>query len=204
MAKNLNPQIDAYIETSADFARPILRHLRDLVHRACPGVEEAIKWRMPFFTRGGKMLCSMAAFKAHCVFGFWHREMEKLIASERGGTASAGGLLGRITSLADVPDDKTMIRYIRTAAELDESNVPSRPRLTKPKPEAKVPADLSVALKKNKKAATTFANFSPSQRREYIEWIVEAKRQETRQKRLATTLGWLSEGKSRNWKYENC
>jgi uncharacterized protein YdeI (YjbR/CyaY-like superfamily) len=204
MAKNLDPRIDAYIANAAAFAQPILRRVRKLVHEACPSVEETMKWNMPNFTYRGKILCNLAAFKAHCAMGFWHQEMEKLIAKENGKTSEAMGLLGRITSIHDLPDDKTMIDYIRRAVELSDANVPSRPRAAKPKPEAKVPPDLAAALKKNKKAATTFADFSPSHRREYIEWIVEAKRDETRQKRLTTTIEWLTEGKARNWKYENC
>lgn len=200
-----DPRIDAFIAEKAEFARPILKHLRELVHKACPDVTETIKWGMPNFEYGGGILCGMAAFKAHCSFGFWHQEMEALLKKEgvyEGEVAM--GSLGRITSLADLPSDKALLRYIKTAAELNLSGKPARPR---PKGPAKVlptPPDLEAALKKNKLAAKTFAEFAPSHRKEYIEWITEAKREETRQKRIATTLEWLAEGKSRNWKYENC
>jgi uncharacterized protein YdeI (YjbR/CyaY-like superfamily) len=202
MPKNLDPRIDDYIAKAAPFAQPILKQLRALVHRACPAAQETLKWSMPHFTYNDKILCSMAAFKAHCAFGFWHQGMER----ELGASAKsdeAMGLLGRITSRSDLPSDAIMIGYIKRAADLHDSGTPARPP-KKAKPEIAPPADLLAALKKNKAAATAFENFSPSHRREYVEWIVEAKRDETRQKRLATTLEWLAEGKSRHWKYTNC
>jgi len=178
--------------------------LRAVVHRAYPDVVEDIKWSHPSFLYREKILCSMAAFKAHLAFGFWHQETQELIRRERGESESAG-MLGKITSRADLPGDATLVRYIQHTMTLLETGVPSRaPALEKPKPPAKVPADLAAALKKNKTAAQTFEHFSPSHRREYIEWITEAKRDETREKRLATTIEWLSDGKARNWKYMNC
>jgi uncharacterized protein YdeI (YjbR/CyaY-like superfamily) len=205
MTRNSDPRVDAYIRKAAAFAQPILRHLRDLVHQGCPEATETLKWGFPHFILGDKILCSMAAFKAHCSFGFWHQQMAKVSAQDGRKTDEAMGILGRITSLADLPDDRTLQRYIRTAAELTASDQPARPRpASQPRPELPVPADLAASLKKNKAAATTFAKFSPSHRREYIEWITEAKRDETRQKRLASTLEWLAEGKARNWKYQNC
>jgi uncharacterized protein YdeI (YjbR/CyaY-like superfamily) len=146
----------------------------------------------------------MPAFKAHMAFGFWHEQAQDLIRQERGDSNHAG-FLGKITSLSDLPDDATLERYIRHTMSLLETGVPSRaPVKTKPRPPVKVPPDLAAALKKNKAAAKTFEGFSPSHRREYIEWITEAKRDETRQKRLATTLEWLAAGKPRNWKYMDC
>jgi uncharacterized protein YdeI (YjbR/CyaY-like superfamily) len=203
MPQQTDPRVDAYIEKSAPFAQPILRHLRGLVHQSCPDVVEAIKWTMPHFLNADRILCSMAAFKAHAAFGFCHRELEQEIGRDIGHVGKAAGLFGRITSLRDLPADRKMIRYIKRAAELNASGAPVRPK-SKPKPEAKVPADLAAALKRNKKAAAAFTAFSPSHRREYIEWITEAKRDETRQKRLATTLEWLAAGQPRNWKYMNC
>jgi uncharacterized protein YdeI (YjbR/CyaY-like superfamily) len=205
MAKNRDPRIDAFIKKAAPFAQPILVHLRELVHQACPGAVETLKWGMPAFLWQEKILCSMAAFKAHCAFGFWHKGMEKELGGDGAKANDAMGSLGRIASLGDLPPDKVMLGYLKRAVELNESGEPGRPRPAgKPRPEAKVPPDLAAALKKNKKVATTFAQFSPSHRREYIEWIVGAKREETRAKRLATTLEWLADGKSMNWKYENC
>jgi uncharacterized protein YdeI (YjbR/CyaY-like superfamily) len=206
MSKNLDPRIDAYIAKAAPFAQPILKHLRDLVHRGCPAATEAIKWSMPHFEHAGGILCGMAAFKAHCTFGFWHQGMEKIIGPLGTNANEAMGTFGRITSLVDLPDDKTMIRFIQEAAKLNESGAPARPRppANGAKKELPVPADLAAALKKNKTAAKTFESFSPSHRKEYIQWIIEAKREETRQKRLETTLAQLASGKSLHWKYQNC
>ncbi len=204
MKPKTDPRIDAYIAEAGEFARPILRHVRTLVHDACPAAEETLKWGHPSFVFGGKILCGFAAFKAHCTFGFWHQGMEKTLRREFGAkTDEAMGLLGRLTSLGDLPTDAAMRRYIRRAAELIESGVPTRPA-KKPRPALPVPQDLAAALKKNPVAAKTFEHFSPSHRREYIEWITEAKRDETRQTRLVTTIGWLAQGKPRNWKYANC
>ncbi|HVS52218.1 MAG TPA: YdeI/OmpD-associated family protein [Opitutaceae bacterium] len=200
-----DPRIDDYIAKSAEFAPPILRRLRAVVHAACPEVEETIKWGMPSFLYRGKILCGIAAFKAHCTFGFWHRGMEQLIVQEIGPRAkTAMGLLGRIERCEDLPNDDDLRRFLRRAMKLIDSGAPARLPRRAPRPEAKVPADLAAALRKNKKAGAAFAAFAPSHRREYIEWITEAKRAETRAKRLATTLEWLAAGKSRNWKYENC
>lgn len=203
--KNTDPRVDSYIEKSAEFAKPILKHLRELVHRACPEAEETLKWRTPTFMYRGRIMCGIAAFKEHCTFGFWHKGMEEVLEKAGHKGDEAWGSLGRLTGLADLPSDKALLGYVKTAAKLNESDAPARPRPARkraaPLP---VPADLAAALKKNRRAAGTFEKFSPSRRRDYIEWITEAKRDETRAKRLATTLEWLGEGKSRNWKYENC
>jgi uncharacterized protein YdeI (YjbR/CyaY-like superfamily) len=203
--KNSDPRVDAYIAKSAEFARPILKHLRKLVHEACPDAEETLKWSMPAFLHGGKIMAGMAAFKGHCTFGFWHKDMVAVLGPDGDKESTAMGSLGRIANLEDLPSDRAMLRYIRKAVALNESNVPARPRPVKrlAAPLA-VPEDLAAALKKDRAAAATFEKFSPSHRKEYIEWITEARRDETRQKRLATTIEWLAEGKSRNWKYENC
>ncbi len=197
-----DPRVDAYIANAAEFARPILEHIRALVHRACPEVQETMKWSFPHFEYRG-ILCSMAAFKRHCAFGFWKASMMK---DPDGILASAGaeamGHLGRIANLADLPPDRVMIRYVREAAKLNDQGV----KVPRAKPAAKkpvtVPADLSVALKKNKRARETFERLAPSHRREYVEWITEAKKDATRARRLATAIEWLAEGKTRNWKYE--
>jgi uncharacterized protein YdeI (YjbR/CyaY-like superfamily) len=203
--KNSDPRIDSYIAKSAVFAKPILRRLRKVVHEACPDVEETLKWSMPAFVYRGKILCGIAAFKEHCTFGFWHQGMVAVLGAEGEKSDTAMGSFGRIASLDDLPSDRTMARYVRKAAELNESDEPARPRpARKPGAPLAVPKDLAEGLKKKKAAAATFEKMSPSHRKEYIEWITEAKRDETRQKRLTTTLEWLAEGKSRNWKYENC
>ena len=190
-----DPRIDAYISKSGDFAKPILKHLRGLVHKGCPGVEETVKWSMPHFDYAGAPLAGMAAFKAHCAFGFWKGS---LIVP---GSRDAMGQFGRITSVDDLPADKVILGYVRKAAELNETGV-KVPRPAKhPKKEIPMPKDLAAALKKNAKARATFEGFRPSHQREYLEWITEARTEETRSKRLATAIEWMSEGKPRHWKY---
>ena len=194
-----DPRIDAYIAKSADFAKPILKHLRKVVHAGCPGVVETVKWSMPHFDYKGVM-CGMAAFKQHCAFGFWKADL----ILDPGQTAEKSGMgsFGSIRSLSDLPSEKTLVGYVKKAAALNEAGVkvPGRtqPKKRKPLP---MPTDFTAALKKNAKARKTFENFSASHRREYIEWITEAKRDETRKERLAKSINWLAEGKARNWKY---
>jgi uncharacterized protein YdeI (YjbR/CyaY-like superfamily) len=197
-----DPRVDSYIAKSADFARPILKHLRKVVHTSFPEVEETLKWGSPAFMHHG-ILAGMAAFKEHCVFGFWKHS---LLSTPRGGpngTADAAmGRFSRITSLADLPPDRTIARWVKEAADLNERGV-KVPR----KPAAKaarrlpVPAWFKAALRGNRKALATFEGFSPSHRNEYVEWVTEAKTDATRQRRIETALQWMAEGKSRNWKY---
>jgi len=196
-------RIDAYIARSAPFGRPVLRHLRGLVHRACPDAVETIKWGMPHFDHHG-ILCAMASFKEHCTFGFWRGRLLKDGSGALASSAEAMGHLGRITGLDDLPSDAVLIRLIREAARLNEDGVrvPRSPRRKTPAAPPAVPAALSQALRKNAKAAGTFRSLSPSHRKEYIEWITEAKRPETKEKRIATTVEWLAVGRNRNWKYE--
>lgn len=198
------PRIDAYIAEAAHFARPILRHLRQLVHRGGPDTIETIKWGHPSFTLDGKILCYMAAFKAHVAFGFWGPAMHRLLKQERGSIEGAMGVMGRITSRADLPDDATMLRYVRTAIAFVRDGQSTFKRRPTRKPAARVPADLAAALKADQAAARHFADFPPSARRDYIEWITEAKQPATRARRLATTIEWVAAGKRRNWKYEHC
>jgi uncharacterized protein YdeI (YjbR/CyaY-like superfamily) len=192
-----DPRIDTYIEGAAPFARPILRHLRKIVHAGCPEVEETIKWQFPHFDYKG-MMCSMAAFKNHCAFNFWKASLVV------GGQAEqeAMGQFGRISSVADLPGEKTLIGYVRKAAGLNEAGIkaPARAKAKKKQP-LQVPADLTMALKKNAKARNTFEKFSQSNQRDYVEWITEAKREETRRQRLKTAIEWMSDGKVQNWKY---
>jgi uncharacterized protein YdeI (YjbR/CyaY-like superfamily) len=207
--KNLefNPKVDAYIAKSQPFAQPILSHVRELVHKACPEVEEQIKWSMPFFTLRGVILGHMAAFKQHCAVGLWGPEMNAILNEAGLHSENGMGSLGKITSLKDLPADKKMLGYYRQAAELILSGqrTKSLERTPKPaKPATEVPIELSAALKKNKVAAKVFAEFSPSCKREYVEWIAEAKRAETKEKRVAQAVEWIAEGKQRNWKYQNC
>lgn len=198
-----DPRVDAYIEKTADFAQPILSHLRSLVHRACPDVRETIKWGMPSFEYKG-MMCGIAAFKAHCTFGFWKQSLLESDAFPE--SKAAMGSFGRIGSLKDLPKDKVIVALVHQAMELNEKgiNVPRAKNGSRGGKAVAVPRELAAALKKNKAARETFEKFPPSCRREYIEWITEAKTEATRDKRLGTTLEWLAEGKRRNWKYEKC
>lgn len=193
-----DPRVDAYIAEAAPFARPILEHLRELVHRGAPEIVETIKWGMPFFTLQ-RNICHMAAFKAHCAFGFWTSR----VAGATGKEGEAMGQFGRIASLDDLPADRKILALVREAVAIDAKGEKSPARPRKTKPEAEVPEVLAKALrsKKHATAKKTFDAFPPSHRREYVEWIAEAKTEETRAKRLATTLEWLAEGKPRNWKY---
>ena len=195
-------RIDAYINKSEDFAKPILRHLRSIVHRACPDVEETMKWSFPHFDYRGVM-CSMAAFKAHCVFGFWKaplmKDPEKVM--NKTGAGEAMGHFGRITSLADLPKESILISYVKEAAKLNDERVKVEKKPKPPRKDLNVPSFFLETLKKNKKALETFNNFSPSAKREYVDWVTEAKTEETRMRRLKTAVEWMSERKQRNWKY---
>jgi uncharacterized protein YdeI (YjbR/CyaY-like superfamily) len=197
-------RVDAYIANAAEFAQPILRHLRKIMHEACPDTEETIKWRMPTFLYAGGMLCGIAAFKQHCALGFWKSEL--IVPAGRLNNEQAMGQFGRITRLSELPPKKELVGYIKQAMKLNEAGVqmPSRAKRDKPRPAPATPKDLATALKQSKKAKATFDAFSPSCKREYVEWIVEAKREETRSKRVAQAVEWMAEGKKRNWKYENC
>jgi len=199
---NKDPRVDAYIEKSADFAKPVLTHLRKLVHKASPNISETVKWGMPAFDYKG-IVCGIAAFKEHCTFGFWKQSLLDYDGFSTEKTAM--GSFGRITSKKDLPPDDVLIKLVQQAVELNENGV----KVQKAKPAASkkelvIPDYLTAALKKNKAAKTTFENFPYSCKKEYVQWITEAKTEPTREKRLATTIEWLSEGKRRNWKYENC
>ena len=194
-----DPRIDAYIAKSADFAQPILKHLRKVVHAGCPDVTETLKWSMPHFDYKGVM-CGMAAFKEHCSFGFWK---ESLIFGNTTAEKSGMGSFGCIKSLKDLPSEKTLIGYVKKAAALNEAGIkaPGRTQPKKREPIA-IPDDFGAALKKNAKARKNFDAFAPSKRREYLEWITEAKRAETRKQRLAHSIQLLAEGKPLHWKYQ--
>jgi uncharacterized protein YdeI (YjbR/CyaY-like superfamily) len=193
-----DPRVDAYIKRAAPFAQPILTAIRDTVHSACPDVEEAIKWSFPHFVYKG-VLCSMAAFKEHAAFGFWKGSL--VIDRAKGGDGM--GQFGRITKRSDLPSPKVLAGYVKKAAALNEQGV-KVPRAAK-RPAAtavKVPAALASALARNDRARTGFDTLSPSHKREYVEWITEAKTATTRDRRLAQAIEWMAKGKSRNWKYE--
>ena len=194
-----DPRVDAYIADAAPFARPILKELRKRVHRACPDAVETMKWSSPYFEYGGKLLAGMSAFKQHCAFGFWHPEMRN------GDTSLEGmGQFGRIASLDDLPKEKEFAMLAAKAMRLVDDGVKATPKPRAEKKELVVPDDLAALLRKNTKARTTFDGFPYGKRKEYVDWIAGAKREETRAKRLATTLDQLAEGKALYWKYETC
>ena len=192
-----NPRVQSYIKNAAPFARPILKHFRKIVHSAGPEIEETIRWQSPHFDHKGP-LCYMAAFKNHCAFGFWKN---RLVFGNQPGNDEAMGQFGRIASIQDLPNDKVLINYVRKAAEINARGAkPSARRQSKPR-KLSVPADLKSALQKNAKAHKTFEGFSYSHKKEYVDWITGAKRDETRQRRLKTAIQWLAQGKPQNWRY---
>jgi len=195
-----DPRVDAYIARQADFARPILEHVRAAVHEACPGVEETIKWGMPSFVHRGRILAGMAAFKQHASFGYWQHE---LVVGE-GVPREGMGSYGRLASVADLPPRRTLLAHVRKAVKLGEAGVksPAARKATTARPPPEAPADLLAALKANPAAKKAFDAFAPSHKRDYVEWITEARREDTRAKRLAQAIEWLAEGKRRHWKYE--
>jgi uncharacterized protein YdeI (YjbR/CyaY-like superfamily) len=197
-------RIDAYIAKSADFAKPILNHFRELIHKTCPEVEETIKWSFPHFDYNDGPLCSMASFQRHCAIGFWKAALMKdadiLLGTAK--TEVAMGHLGRITSMRDLPKDKILVKYIKEGMKLNEEGIKLSPK-SKPaaKKELKIPDYFTKTLAKNKKALKTFEAFNYTNKKEYLMWVTEAKTEETRLSRLATAIEWMAEGKIRNWKY---
>lgn len=194
-------RVDSYIAKSQDFAKPILKHLRELVHKACPDVEETMKWSFPHFDYAGGTICSMASFKQHAVFGFWKASIMKDPHKILQGT-DAMGHFGKLKSMKDLPSDKILIEFIKEAVRLNEDGIklPSKTK-TGQKKELLIPDYFMKAVSKNKKALKTFEGFSPTNKREYVEWVTGAKTEETKNNRLATAVEWMADGKKRNWKY---
>lgn len=197
-AMKSDPRVDSYIAKAAPFAQPILTHLRRIAHKALPDGEEGIKWGIPHFLLNGKNVAGMSAFTAHCAFVV-HGEGKQ-------GSGEGMGAYGKITSMEDMPGDAELTAAIKAAAERVKTQGSATKRSTprKPKPEIPVPDDFAAALAEFDPAIATFNAFAPSHRREYLEWITQAKRPETRAKRIAQAIEWMAEGKKRNWKYENC
>ncbi|MCB9080666.1 MAG: YdeI/OmpD-associated family protein [Lewinellaceae bacterium] len=198
-----DPRVDAYIIKAAPFAQPLLSHLREIVHQAIPDIDETIKWGFPHFMYQGAILCNMAAFKQHCTFGFWRAAEladEEQMLQTVGRTAM--GHLGRLTQMEDLPPATVLTAYLIEAQALAQLPAPPARKQRDPLPELEIPPVLANALANDEDAKAAFERFSPSHRREYIEWIMEAKTSATQEKRVATTLEWLREGKSRNWKYQ--
>ena len=203
---DFNPAFDVYINKAQPFAQPILTHLRELMHQACPSVKEEMKWSRPFFVLNGVILAHIAAFKQHCSIGIWGSEMQKILHADGVKSEGSMGTFGRIASLRDLPTDEALLGYFRHAASFviagERTKSYERPHRVA-KIAREMPAELSAALKKNKAAAKVFAGFAPSCQREYADWIADAKRLETRDKRVAQAVEWIAEGKQRNWKYQN-
>ena len=194
----VDPRIDAYIAKSAAFAQPLLAYVREVVHGACPEVEETLKWGMPSFTWRGKILCGIAAFKQHVTLWFW--EGRAVVGDEA--SREAMGQFGRITKQSELPGKRELAGFVKQAmARVEAGAAAPAKKKPAPKPALDVPDDLSAALRRNAKARATFDGFAPGYRRDYIEWIVDAKREDTRQRRIAQAVEWLAEGKTRNWKY---
>jgi len=193
-----DPRVDAYIKKAQPFAQPILTHIRKVVHTAVPGVEETMKWSSPHFDYKG-IFCGMAAFKEHVGFGFWKAGLMKDVLPGSG--LSAAGQFGKISSIKDLPSDKELTKIIKVAKKLNDDEVKAPPMRKGPRPALKAPSDLLAAIEKNKKAKATFERFPPGQRRDYIEWVIEAKQAATRENRIKTAIEWMAEGKPRNWKY---
>ena len=191
-------RVDAYIAKAKPFAQPVLKHLRSVVHEACPEVEETIKWGHASFDYKG-MLCSMAAFKEYVTFGFWKHQ---LLVDRLPDAKNPMNQFGKVESVKDLPSRAALIRTVQAAMDLNEHGVKVQ-RVIRKKPPVKVPAYFTAALRKNAKALAAFNAFPPSHKREYVDWIVEAKREETRTRRVETAVGWIAQGKGRNWKYEN-
>jgi uncharacterized protein YdeI (YjbR/CyaY-like superfamily) len=194
-------RFDTYIARQADFARPILEHLREAVHAACPDCAETLKWSMPTFMYKGEMLGSMAAFKAHATFGFWKGS---LVVGDTNEQKSAMGQFGKLETIDDLPAPEILEQLIRKAMALNEAGIKMKRPVKHPKPELEMPDDLRSALDGNPAAKSAYDGFPPSAKRDYLEWLIEAKRPETRAKRLADAVQWMSEGKRRHWKYQDC
>jgi uncharacterized protein YdeI (YjbR/CyaY-like superfamily) len=193
-------RIDAYMEKAQPFARPILAKVRERAHAAVPGIEESIKWGMPAYLTGGKLVLITAAFKVHAALNFWRgQELESTH-----GAVGAMGQFGRIRSLEELPDDAELDRLIREAAELAATAPAPRKTKHEPKPAPELHPEFAAALARVPKAKAALDGFPPSARRDYLEWIGEAKQESTRAKRIASAVEWLNEGKKRNWKYEKC
>ena len=195
-----DPRIDAYIARQADFAKPILDELRRRVHAACPTAQEAIKWGAPAFTYNGKLLAVMAGFKQHAAFNLWHG---KQVVGADSAAQDGMGQYGRITAMKYLPSKRETTAHIRAAMALIDAGTTAR-TASKPKPPPELPDDLAKAMAGNKAARVTWDGFTPGKRRDYADWITEAKRDETRARRVAQSVEWLAEGKVRHWKYQDC
>jgi uncharacterized protein YdeI (YjbR/CyaY-like superfamily) len=185
--------------TAQPFAKPILKRLRTIIHKACPQVTEDIKWGKPFYLYQDRVLCATMGFKKHCALVFWK---SALIKKKNGKKAIEDlKLLRRISLLEELPSERDLVAYFQLAMHFNEPTTKLPPREKRSAP-MKVPGELTSALRANPKALKTFNSFTPSKKKDYIYWIIGAKTEETRERRLETAIDWMNAGKSRNWKYE--
>ena len=197
---NRNKLIDEYIEKAAPFAKPILSHIRELIHEAWPEIEETIKWKVPVYEYKG-IVCATGAFKTHCAFNFFKAKLMKdpyHVFSEQ--FSDAAGQFGKLLTVSDLPSDSILREYIQEAAKLNTDKIKG-PAKKKEDADHLIPNDLSIALKNNPIAQKQFETMSLGYKKEYIDWLLDAKMDATRQKRLETAIEWIAEGKPRNWKY---
>jgi uncharacterized protein YdeI (YjbR/CyaY-like superfamily) len=200
--KNTLSEVDEYIENAAEFAKPILTRIRRAFHKADPDVIETVKWRMPHFEYKG-VLGSMAAFKNHVNWGFWKAPQMADPDGILKSVGEGGRVFGdKVTDIAQLPAEETIVRYVKEAMRLNDEKVKVVRKPKAPAADVPMPPELESALAKNAAARRKFDAFPPSHRREYIQWIAEAKQEATRTKRATTAVEWITEGKSRNWKYE--
>jgi uncharacterized protein YdeI (YjbR/CyaY-like superfamily) len=192
-------RIDAYIAKSRPFAQPILARLRAMIHENCPDVVETLKWRHPSFEYRG-ILCGMAAFKEHAAFGFWKHDL--VVGTPR--AKEAMGSFGRLTDVSQLPGKGVFARHMKVAMKLNEDGVKVERRKTRPKAPIAMHPEFKAAMAGSKKAQATYAAFPPSAQRDYLEWVADAKSDDTRARRIAQAVEWMAQGKRRNWKYENC
>jgi uncharacterized protein YdeI (YjbR/CyaY-like superfamily) len=197
-----NKQVDGYIAKSADFAKPILEHLRKIIHDTCPEVEEVMKWGIPHFDYKGDMMCILAAYKNHCSFSLYKAELmsdPKIKESVKAGQKM--GYMDKIKTLSDLPAKKTLVAYIKEAMALNEKGIKKEKPVKEKSPETEVPDYFLAKLSKNPAAKKVFESKSASFRKEYSKWIIDAKTEETRDKRIEQSLEWIAEGKGRFWQY---
>jgi uncharacterized protein YdeI (YjbR/CyaY-like superfamily) len=192
-----DPRVDAYVAKQKDFAKPVLMQIREIVHEASPEIQETIKWGAPAFEYKG-LMCSMAGFKEYCALGFWKGT---LIIGRNNKSLDAAGSFGRLKSVKDLPPKKELIGYVKKAMALNEAGTKAPMKHKERKKPIPMPKEMKAALARNKKAQSTYEGFSPSHKREYLQWITEAKQPATRQRRLSQALEWMEEGKPRMWKY---
>ncbi|KAF2080744.1 YdeI/OmpD-associated family protein [Flavobacterium sharifuzzamanii] len=199
--ENYNKDVTAYIAKMADFAKPILNHLREVIFSACPEAEENIKWGTPHYSYKGDHLVMMGGFKQHCSFSLYKAELMK--DAEIQASVKAGkkfGYMDKIKDLSELPSKEKLTAYIKEAMVFNENGT-AKPKPVKEKSTAEVvaPKEFVDALKKDTKATEIFESKSPSFRKNYIIWIADAKTDETRNKRISQSLEWIAEGKDRFW-----